>query len=135
MFMASMRPNAKAKSQHDLESIIDTSDLVPGKERFLVSSGMPVLVKQVAENEYVVMLLESRFSRNNVRGCLIKQVSEFSNSYTEHPKGTAYMEICRGVWYDENGNVLSPSHPAALPILRLKWEHVPNARKKIRIYT
>ena len=135
IFIASWKPSAKAKSQQNLESIIDTSELRPGNEKYVVSSGMPVIVQKVAENEYVVMLLESHFSQNKVRGCLIKQVSEFSINYGEIPKGTAYMEACRGVWYDKGGNVLSPSHPAALPMKRLKWEHVPNARNKIKIYT
>jgi hypothetical protein len=136
MFSKSLSPtrNAKVMAAHRGSLIFEVPEFEETSEKFIETYKGPLLIRKIGVDNYLIMYFVAEFSDPAVHGCSIKTLSKGENNLDSFPKNTAYYEMCRGVKYDHDGNVLEFSHPSALPIRRLNWGFKDNGTKQIEIY-
>lgn len=111
-----MSPSNNAKAQYalSLTRAYDVSGLAIGEEVTETYRGVPLMIRRVAEEEFLVLELRLLFSGPKRYGCQLHWPYVSDNEYI--PAETYFREYCRGVSYDRDGQVLAGSHPCALPL-------------------
>ncbi len=135
VFMSSLNPSAKAISEYESSSVLDVSGMKENETKEFALQKTPLYVRKINENDFIVFLRIVRFSDKNTHGCIINMLPAARAGDDFYPKNTAFMEGCRGVFFDNEGNILQGSHGAALPMQRLKWEWESSENRRIKVAT
>lgn len=114
-FGTSLSPEADTRAAEPGYFLV--SNLEIGDDLILEFRGRPIMIHRTDSDSLKVWDLIPRFS-NNINGCTIQRAR---HQQAEFP-GMVYMEPCRSVSYDSEGQVLHGSHGYALPMRELSYK-------------
>ncbi|MEL7030512.1 MAG: hypothetical protein AAGL49_15190 [Pseudomonadota bacterium] len=108
-----------AQTNPDAQSYFRLSTLYVGDGKKIMLRDTPALIARSGNGGYVVWKLLPEFSDETV-GCTIERNTNPHGPYA----AAAFIEQCRFVAYDIDGNVMGGSHPNALPMQQIAHELV-----------
>jgi len=82
-------------------------------EKQIDIDGFPALIIRKGEREFLIWDLVPKFSKDRKPICLIVKASSNSDY--------SFAEPCAGIRYSENGEVIEPGFPLALPMEKYNW--------------